>query len=185
MAQKALQKRYEQLGVDPFSAPPAGYSLTQQEGKWPWDSPPEHVDLKKAYADIEQRLEVPERKLDLLRLMDAGVPIETLVRTITFAAFANGKCNPDLCELLNVPISLKLLTDARKAGISPKFNNTVELDIIPQREIEDLMKDLNPTRFVEYITQQDEEMSPEEEQTDKPTFDKNSFMSEVENTNGN
>jgi len=186
MAQKELQKGYEKLGVDPFSVPPAGYSLTQPEGKWPWDSPPEHVDIKEAYKDIEQRMEVPERKLDLLRLMDAGVPIETIARTISFGAFTNGKVNPDLAELLNVPISLKLLTNARKAGISPKFNNSVELDIIPQDDIMDLMRDLNPTRYAEVLSNNfDEEMPSEEEEKSKPEFDKNSFMSEVENTNGN
>lgn len=187
MAQKELQKGYEKLGVDPFSVPPAGYSLTQPEGKWPWDSPPEHVDIKAAFTDIVQRMEAPERKLDLLRLMDAGVPIETIARTISFGAFTNGKCNPDVAELLNIPISLKLLTNARKAGISPKFNNSVELDIIPQDDIMDLMKDLNPTRYAEVLSNDfDEEMPLEEEgkQKSKPTFDKNSFMSEVENTNG-
>ena len=132
-------------------------------------------------------MEAPERKLDLLRLMDAGVPIETIARTISFGAFTNGKCNPDVAELLNIPISLKLLTNARKAGISPKFNNSVELDIIPQDDIMDLMKDLNPTRYAEVLSNDfDEEMPLEEEgkQKSKPTFDKNSFMSEVENTNG-
>jgi len=81
---------------------------------------------------------------------------------------------------------LKLLTNARKAGISPKFNNSVELDIIPQDDIMDLMRDLNPTRYAEVLSNNfDEEMPSEEEEKSKPEFDKNSFMSEVENTNGN
>ena len=50
----------------------------------------------------------------------------------------------------------------------------------------DLMRDLNPTRYAEVLSNNfDEEMPSEEEEKSKPEFDKNSFMSEVENTNGN
>ena len=142
---------YDKVGTDPFSRAPAGYGLTQTPGKWPWDNPPTHVDLEDAFEDIKKRMLVPETRFDLLRLIDAGVPIETLVRTATFGAFTKGLITPDVAELLNVPLSAHLLVEARNAGLTPRFNNNVKLDVLPQDDVLEIMRRLNPKRYNEYL----------------------------------
>jgi len=142
---------YDNVGTDPFSRAPAGYGLTQTPGKWPWDNPPTHVDLEDAFEDIKKRMLVPETRFDLLRLIDAGVPIETLVRTATFGAFTKGLITPDVAELLNVPLSAHLLVEARNAGLTPRFNNNVKLDVLPQDDVLEIMRRLNPKRYDEYL----------------------------------
>ena len=156
--QKELPQKYEDDGIDPFSAPPAGYSLT--------------------------KLMQSEERFDLIRLMDAGIPIETLVRTVTFSAFTKGIINPDVSELLLVPLSLHLLTEARRAGITPKFNNNVKLDLIPQADIFDLMSELNPKRYKEYL---DGTAFPEDKEEDVAEKNQDpSFMGiKGEQDNGN
>lgn len=167
--QTPFSKNYEEAGIDPFSAPPAGYSLTQQQGKWPWEQPPRFVDIEEAFDYILSKLVQPQEQMDFLRLMDAGIPVETLTRTITFSAFTKGIVNPDLAELLIVPVSLFLLTEARRAGITPKFNNNIKLDMISNADIMGLMEELNPERYQEYLSGEAlrEEDDGEEEATEK------------------
>jgi len=142
---------YDEVGIDPFSRAPAGYGLTQTPDKWPWDSPPTHTVLEDAFNDLKSRTLKSETRFDLLRLMDAGIPIETLVRTMTFGAFTEGLVNPDVAELLNVPLSAHLLVLARNAGITPRFNNNVKLDVLPQEDVLDIMRRLNPKRYNDYL----------------------------------
>jgi len=141
---------YDESGIDPFSRAPAGYSLTQSPGKWPWESPPTHVSVDDAFEDIKNRMMAPEERYDLLRLIDAGVAIETLVRTATFGAFTQGIITPDVAEMLNVPLAAHLLVEADRAGITPKFSNNVKLDVLPDKEISNIMRSLNPKRYMQY-----------------------------------
>jgi len=168
---------YDELGIDPFSRAPAGYGLTQTPGKWPWDNPPTHVVLEDAYDDMKKRMMVPETRYDLIRLMDAGVAIETLVRTMTFGAFTEGLVTPDVAELLNIPLSTFLLIEARRAGLTPKFNNNVKLDVLPDEQIFDIMRDLNPKRYNEYLNGTAFPKEEEEGSKEQPKKEMGGFMS--------
>ena len=181
MRQSKSAKQYEDIGIDPFSAPPAGYSLTQPEGKWPWESSPTYVTVDEAYEAILSRIKVPEERMDLLNLMDAGVPIETLVRTITFTAFSKGLMTPDVAEIVNVPLSVYLLIEAQKAGITPRFNNNTKRESIPYDDILNIMSELNPDRYMEYMQGEEEEMpsNDKKEETENKNLleaDKMSFL---------
>ncbi len=180
MRQSKSAKQYEDIGIDPFSAPPAGYSLTQPEGKWPWEASPTYVTVDEAYEAILSRIKVPEERMDLLNLMDAGIPIETLVRTITFTAFSKGLMTPDVAEMVNVPLSVYLLVEAQKAGITPRFNNTTRRESIPYDDILNIMSELNPDRYMEYMYGE-EELPPNDkkEETENKNLleaDKMSFL---------
>ena len=181
MRQSKSAKQYEDVGIDPFSAPPAGYSLTQPEGKWPWESSPTYVTVDESYEAILSRIKVPEERMDLLNLMDAGVPIETLVRTITFTAFSKGLMTPDVAEIVNVTLSVYLLIEAQKAGITPRFNNNTKRESIPYDDILNIMSELNPDRYMEYMQGEEEEMpsNDKKEETENKNLleaDKMSFL---------
>tara|TARA_R110002020_G_scaffold454344_1_gene669733 strand:+ start:1743 stop:2297 length:555 start_codon:yes stop_codon:yes gene_type:complete len=174
--------KYEKAGIDPFSAPPAGYSLTQVEGKWPWEKPPTYTSVDEAYEAIIAKMKSPEERMDILNLMEAGLPIETIVRTITFTAFTKGLISPDLAELVTVPLSFNLLLEARKAGITPKFNNNPTRESIPFENILELMSELNPKRFEEYLSETEEEKP--EQPLDADTS-KTSFMNDMKKDKNN
>ena len=116
---------YDEKNIDLFSRPPAGYSLTQTPEKW----------LK------------PSALYDTLNLLDAGISVETIVRSITFAAFTKGLINPDVAELLLPPLGLLLTLEARKAGISATVRSNITPTTIPENEILDIMKDLRPEKY--------------------------------------
>ena len=125
--QTLLREQYDEAEIDPFSAPPAGFSLTTPPGQSNWEQPPEHVDLETAFQEIKEKMMVPATRMTMLQLMDAGLPIETLVRTITFVGFSEGKFTPDLAEMLNPLLSMYMTMIADKAGITPRLLNQFRL----------------------------------------------------------
>ena len=169
--QTRLREQYDEAEIDPFSAPPAGFGLTTPPGQWNWEQPPEHVDLETAFQEIKGKMMVPETRMTMLQLMDAGMPIETLVRTITFVGFSQGKFTPDLAEMLNPLLSMYLTVIADKAGITPRLLNNPPPSSIDPKTVMTIMKDLNPDRYVELLNRpfedEEEEGEPEKDEQDK------------------
>jgi len=86
---------------------------------------------------------------DVLNLLNAGISVETIARSVTFGAFIQGIVNPDLAELLIAPLSLMLTLEASKAGITPTVLSNISIDTIPEENILDIMKDLRPEKYYE------------------------------------
>ena len=173
--QTRLREQYDEAEIDPFSAPPAGFSLTTPPGQSNWEQPPEHVDLETAFQEIKEKMMVPETRMTMLQLMDAGMPIETLVRTITFVGFSEGKFTPDLAEMLNPLLTMYMTIEADKAGITPRLLNNPPPSSIDPKTVMTIMKDLNPDRYVELLNRSTEEKESEPEKDDQDKTPKN-FM---------
>ena len=167
--QTRLREQYDKEGIDPFSAPPAGYSLTSPPGKWAWEQPPQHVDVEEAFDEIKSKMMVPENRMTMVQLMDAGIPIETLARTITFTGFTQGKFTPDVAELLNPLVSIYMAIQADKAGITPRMLNNPPESAIDIETVSTIMKDLNPDRYIELLNKstKEEEAMEEKEAADE------------------
>ena len=167
--QTRLREQYDKEGIDPFSMPPAGYSLTTPPGKWAWEQPPQHVDVEEAFDEIKSKMMVPENRITMVQLMDAGIPIETLARTITFTGFTQGKFTPDVAELLNPRVSIYMAIQADKAGITPRMLNNPPESAIDPDIVFDIMKDLNPNRYLELLNAptEKEETTEEKEAADE------------------
>ena len=118
---------------------------------------------------------VPATRMTILQLMDAGMPIETLVRTITFVGFSQGKFTPDLAEMLNPLLTMYMTIIADKAGITPRVLNNPEPSSIDPKTVMTIMKDLNPDRYVELLNRSTEEKESEPEKDDQDKTPKN-FM---------
>ena len=100
-----------------FNEPPAGHSLTDTPGKWAWESPPEFTVPEEAVDFVIEKLQPEEAQERFLRLMHAGVPIETITNTISFGGFTEGLWSVDLAEMLKVPIAFELIGMAGRNGI--------------------------------------------------------------------
>ena len=104
---------------NPFDAPVPGESLTNTPGSAAWEHPPAHAKVEDAIELIENRIMERENGMRLLTLLDIGIPIEALVKIITFSGFLEGKWTVDVAKMLE-PLVAMLLAKMVKDG---KLNN--------------------------------------------------------------
>lgn len=101
-----------------FSGPIPGQSLTHAPKSMPYESPPQFAKLEDAMHWLMDTITDPPQLKQLLTLMDAGLPLEAIARTLLFSGFATGKWTPDVAILMYKPVMLTLITIAKKAGIT-------------------------------------------------------------------
>tara|TARA_R100001509_G_scaffold163191_1_gene136946 strand:- start:887 stop:1408 length:522 start_codon:yes stop_codon:yes gene_type:complete len=103
--------------VDPFDAPIPGQSLTDEPGNYPWEHPPQYTNPEEAMAFLYDRVTEPEVVEQIIGMLDSGVPVEAIVRVMTFSGFLNGKFNPDLAFVLVQPLMNMVSAIGIRAGI--------------------------------------------------------------------
>lgn len=100
-----------------FNGPIPGQSLTKPKGQMPWEHPPKFTKLKDAMHWLMDQLTEPFYMKQLLQLMDGGIPVEAITRTLIFSGFTTGKWTPDLGMLLYKPLMLSVLALAHRSGL--------------------------------------------------------------------
>jgi len=105
--------------LDMFNAPTPGQSLTDEPGNRPWEKPPKFSKPEEAFMAIQARLRKKRAQRELVRVMDAGMPLQVLTRSITIGGFREGLWTPDVAELLNRPVFMLLGNLAMKYKIKP------------------------------------------------------------------
>tara|TARA_Y100000114_G_C11706524_1_gene301247 strand:+ start:341 stop:946 length:606 start_codon:yes stop_codon:yes gene_type:complete len=106
--------------VDPFSKPVPGQSLTNDpDNPYPWESPPEFVNVNTAIDSIVMNMLGDEEKLaNIIEVLASGeIPIAGIAQIILEDGFRKGKYNPDLMLLLAEPLMVILMALAERAGI--------------------------------------------------------------------
>jgi len=106
--------------VDPFSKPIPGQSLTNDpDNPYPWESPPEFVNVNTAIDSIVMNMLGDEEKLaNIIEVLASGeIPIAGIAQIILEDGFRKGKYNPDLMLLLAEPLMVILMALAERAGI--------------------------------------------------------------------
>ena len=104
--------------VDPFDAPVPGQSLTDEPGNYPWEHPPQFSDPEEVLDILFDKLGEPEVVEQVIAMLDSGVPVEAIVRVMTFSGFMNGKFNPDVGFLIIQPLMNMVSAIGIRAGIS-------------------------------------------------------------------
>jgi len=143
-------------GMNDFNKAPPGWSFTQPRGKWAWEKPPVHSSPATAVDAIIDRLETPEVRTQMEKLMIAGVSIQEITNTIAIGGFSQGHFTPDVAEIIKGPIAVYLMSIAEEENIPVRGYNTddglYEMDEgIDDRTIMTLMEKRNPDLY-EYIT---------------------------------
>lgn len=100
-----------------FTFPIPGHSLTHEPKSQPWEHPPKFVHLDEAMKFLMHQMLEPHFLKQLLMIMNAGMSIEAITRTIIMAGFANGQWTPTLGMLIYKPLMLSLIAIAKKAGL--------------------------------------------------------------------
>ena len=118
----AMPMQYEEPTINPFNAPIPGQGLTDEPGNYPWEHPPQFPEIEDAADFIYDRLSDPKQLKRLLTMMRIGVPIEALVKVITFSGFLEGKFTVDVARLLEPIVAMQIMSKAQVAEVPAKIN---------------------------------------------------------------
>ena len=132
-----------EVEYSPFDTPVPGQSLTDEPGNYPWEHPPQFTDVQEVMDNLYDSLTTPKNAQQLIAMLDAGVPVEAVVRVITFAGFMEGKFNPDIGFTIIEPLMNLVSAIGIRAGVD-KLKLSLE-DLSNQEFISDMadLKDAN------------------------------------------
>ena len=132
-----------EVEYSPFDTPVPGQSLTDEPGNYPWEHAPQFTNVEEAMDGIYDSLTTPKNAQQLIAMLDAGVPVEAIVRVITFAGFMEGKFNPDIGFTIIEPLMNLVSAIGIRAGVK-KLKLSLE-DLSNQQFISDMadLKDAN------------------------------------------
>ena len=102
---------------NPFDTPVPGQSLTDEPGNYPWEHPPQYVTTDGAADHLWNRMSEPEFAEQIIAMLDAGVPVEAIGRTVLFGGFLKGKFSPDVAFIIAEPVMKMIATIGVIAGI--------------------------------------------------------------------
>ena len=103
---------------DPFNTPVPGQSLTDEPGNYPWEHPPRQTDAETVLEEIWRSITSPEAVEEMIYLLESGMPVEGIARTIVFAGFMEGEFSPDLGFTLAEAIMEMIAAIGMRAGIT-------------------------------------------------------------------
>ena len=102
---------------NPFDTPIPGQSLTDEPGNYPWEHPPQYVTTDGAADHLWNKMSEPEFAEQIIAMLDAGVPVEAIGRTVLFGGFLKGKFSPDVAFIIAEPVMKMIATIGVIAGI--------------------------------------------------------------------
>tara|TARA_R100000781_G_scaffold113815_1_gene83162 strand:- start:2343 stop:2864 length:522 start_codon:yes stop_codon:yes gene_type:complete len=111
------EMNYQEPEYNPFDAPVPGQSLTDTPGSAPWEHPPKHAKVEDAIEFITESLAGEQNGTRALTLLKIGIPIEALVKIITFSGFLEGKWSVDVAKMLEPMVGMLLAKMGTTAGI--------------------------------------------------------------------
>ena len=113
---------YVEPAENPFDAPIPGQSLTDEPGNYPWEHPPQRASVEEALDEIYESLMQEDNMKRMFTLLRMGIPVEALVKVITFSGFLEGKYTVDVAKLLEPMVSMIITGEAALAKIPAKIN---------------------------------------------------------------
>ena len=95
---------------DRFNTPIPGESLTDEPGKWSWEQPPQFPSLEEAAEATMKRLFTDQNTKNVIMMLEAGVAVESIARSIVFAGFQAGAFTVDVAIMLTPIVTEAVLT---------------------------------------------------------------------------
>jgi len=89
-----------EMEYDEFNSPIPGQSLTDEPGNAKWENPPRYTKVEEVSEMIMKKVFNKEAVKNILMMLEAGIPVEGVARTIVFAGYAEGQYNPDVGVLI-------------------------------------------------------------------------------------
>ena len=113
---------YEEPDVNRLDAPIPGQSLTDEPGNYPWEHPPKTPSIEEATDYVYESIMKPENMERMFTLLRMGIPIEALVKIITFSGFLEGRWTVDTAKLLEPIVAMMIAGESALAEIPAKVN---------------------------------------------------------------
>ena len=113
---------YEEPNVNRLDAPIPGQSLTDEPGNYPWEHPPKTPSIEEATDYVYESIMKPENMERMFTILRMGIPIEALVKIITFSGFLEGRWTVDTAKLLEPIVAMMVAGEAAIAEIPAKVN---------------------------------------------------------------
>ena len=153
---------------DRFSAPIPGQALTEEPGKWAWDKPPQFASLEEAADATMKRLFSDKNTKNVILMLEAGVPVEGIARSVVFAGFQSGAYSVDVALLLTPMVTEAVLTIGTVAEVKDmRFSNKPKNK--KQDDFEVGMADAKFIKFLSEKTQKDLTKIKETAEKKEPT----------------
>jgi len=149
------EREYEQGVGDPFDAPVPGQSLTDTPGNYPWEHPPQFTDPEEVTEYLWVTMHQKQLTEQLIGMLDAGVPVEAIGRTILFAGFMEGKFSPDIAFLITEPVMKMIAAIGIQGGVE-KIVFSLD-DLTNKQQIREITKVKMAKEKVEKITESTQE----------------------------
>ena len=112
-----MQDNFTDSPYNEFDAPIPGQSLTDTPGNAPWEHPPQYTDPEQILDNLYDKLTSGEFAEQLIAMLDEGVPVEAIVRVITFGGFMQGKYTPDVGFMIVEPLMKLVSAIGIRAGV--------------------------------------------------------------------
>jgi hypothetical protein len=129
--------------LDMWSAPIPGQSLTREPGSYPFERPPQFTDPEDAFTALLKALTQERAAIQLMNMLEIGVPVKAIVQTILQGGFMEGKWSVDVALLLSQPLTALILRMAREANIRPNLGIQPKQDVTLEKVVEKRLKSLN------------------------------------------
>jgi len=113
---------YEESKYNPFDAPIPGQSLTKEPGNAAWEHPPKIAKVEEAMGYIWDKLSEEQNFKRTVALLRFGMPIEALVKVITFSGFLEGKWSVDVAKMLEPTVGQMIATLGATAKVPMKIS---------------------------------------------------------------
>ena len=118
--------------MSPFEGPVPGQSLTAKKGNMPYERPPEDTDPEKALVKLFNGLTKQENAHRTLALLEQGIPVKTMVRTLLLGGFMEGKYSAPMLPIMAGPLALMLKSMADEAGIKAQMEPVKVQEKVPE-----------------------------------------------------
>ena len=151
---------YQESRFNRLDAPVPGESLTAVPKNANWEHPPQFAKVPDAFDFIWHQMHQEPQLTQLISLLQTGVPVEALAKTLLFAGFSEGKWTVDGAILLAEPVFLSIVALAKNAGIK-EINMSLEkkdpisfarqTQILKEmsKEVTDVKKELKKVKTIE------------------------------------
>lgn len=142
------------MALDMFDRAVPGESLTKPLQDDPSTQVPRTDNLYDAFYKVTDTIkDNSSLHGDLLKMIDAGVDLESITNVISFGAFSKGEFSPDIAMQLNPHLLLWLFSEAYENGIMEEdikimnFPKNTSRGEMSADNIAELMAKKNPEKF--------------------------------------
>tara|TARA_R110000765_G_scaffold364880_1_gene455075 strand:+ start:753 stop:1334 length:582 start_codon:yes stop_codon:yes gene_type:complete len=145
-------KEEQRSSMRGFDQPIPGQSLTGELGNAKYEQPPEYTDLDEFLTYFFKSVHQEGVHRDLLRLLDAGAPVNMLTGPVLMQAVSEGKVNMDLAMLAAEPVVTLLANMGREAGINVVVDKPESVGLDPRpikKAFENKRKEVEPPKVID------------------------------------